>query len=478
MNEPTKAQRLSEVARFIDVEPLGWGDPRYVNLSDGRGPRNELDLLKRRLFQHDARDNRYAKIAFTGTRGGGKTTELLRLEQQVSHRFTPLHVYVDESLYGGCGFAELFLWIVDELVQKFERDKTPLDARLVEQVARWFFDVSVEQTDKVVSEITAEAEAKVGGKASLFWLSLGLFARLKSQIKGSTDRRKEIRGKLQQRASDLVARVNELLDNAQGVLTRHGNPGNPADLLIVVDNLDRLEPQVSSPLFFESGDILKQPKAHFIYTVPSAIDLAPMNIGTVFGDKFTLSTVKVRGQNGRAIKKGIDALVQLVAERIDVDAVFAKPRDVRKLAEMSGGSLRDLMRLLLNAQLLALADEREMIESTHVKEAVDRLRLDYEKSLFPGWAYYPILARIHRSKSELGESTDVADPEKARRYCDVFSKLLFSSSVLAYNGEDVWYDVHPVIQEIDAFKDAFKRAQSDAQAASKPETGEGQARRE
>ena len=50
---------------------------------------------------------------------------------------------------------------IDELVQKFERDKTPLDARLVEQVARWFFDVSVEQTDKVVSEITAEADRTV-----------------------------------------------------------------------------------------------------------------------------------------------------------------------------------------------------------------------------------------------------------------------------------------------------------------------------
>jgi hypothetical protein len=471
MNETTKARRLSEVARFIDVEPLGWRDPRYVNLSEGRGPRNELDLLERRLFQHDAQDDRYAKIAFTGTRGGGKTTELLRLEHRVSHRFTSLHVYTDASLYSDCGFAELFLWIVDELVQKFERDKMPLDARQVEQVARWFLEVSVEQTDKVVSEITKEAEAKVEGKASVFWLSLGLLARLKSQIKGSTVRRKEIRGKLQQRASDLVARVNELLYDAQGVLTKHGKP---ADLLIIVDNLDRLEPQVSSPLFFDHGEILKQPKAHFIYTVPNAIDLAPMNIGAVFGDKFTLSTVKVRGQKGRAIKKGIDALEQLVAERMDVDAVFAKPRDVRKLAEMSGGSLRDLMRLLLSAQLLALADERETIESTHVKEAVDRLRLDYEKSLFPGWAYYPILARINRSKSELGESTDVADPEKAHQYCDVFSKLLFSSSVLAYNGEDVWYDVHPVIQEIAA----FKKAKFDAQAASQPEAGEGQARRE
>jgi hypothetical protein len=466
MSEATKARRLSEVAKYVDVLPLRWGDERYVDISEGRGPSNELDLMSRRLFQYEARDNRFAKIAFTGNKGGGKTTELLRLEHQIAHRFTPLHVYVDESLYENCGFAELFLWVVDGLVQKFKDDGTPLDVRLTEDVARWFFDVSVEKTDQVVSEIKKEAGANAEGKLGLLGVSLGLFARLKSEIKGSTDSRKNIRGKLQQRTSDLIARVNLMLDNARLVLTENKKP---ADLLIVVDNLDRLKPEVSRPLFFDYGDVLKEPKAHMIYTVPIAVDLAPMNIATVFEDKFTLATVKVRNQQGRVNKRGIDALETIVAERIEIGAVFSNPRDVRKLAEMSGGSLRDLMRLLLSAQLLALVDENETIGSAHVKKAIHRMQLDYEHSLFPRPVYYPLLAQVHRSKAESVEGLDSSDPEEVQNFCTFFSRLLFSGSILEYNGDQVWYDVHPVIQQIDA----FKKALADAQAAANTEESEG-----
>jgi len=462
MNDFHKAATLAEVPRVVDLAPLAWGDPRYADIAAGRGGSNELRLMSTRLTQCDASDNHFAKIAFTGHRGSGKSTELLRLEHELSDRFTSLHLKADDALIDDYDYTNLFLWLADELVRKFENDGTPLDHRLAAKVANWFAAVTSTQTDQVKSAVDSEAEGKAGAKASLLGISLGIFARLKSSMVGSTERRTEIRRELQKRSDELVENVNLLLDNAQKALRDHGKP---ADLLIVVDNLDRLSPAVSRPLFFNNGDTLKRLRAHVIYTVPIASDLAPMNIGTVFEDKFTLSMVKVRKPGGKADKPGIDALAAAVAKRVEVDAVFGHSRDVRRLAEMSGGSVRDLMRLVQSAQLIARADGKDRIDAAAVREAVLRMRLDFERLLIPGRAYYPILARIHRSNSDGCDVVDSPAPDEVQKARDFFKQLLFNGSVLEYNGGRMWYDVHPVIQEIGAFRRGLGDAENPPQTA-------------
>ena len=46
-----------------------------------------------------------------------------------------------------------------------------------------------------------------------------------------------------------------------------------------------------------------------------------------------------------------------------------------------------------------------------------------------------------------------------------FSQLLFNGAVLEYNGADSWYDVHPVIEDIDGFRKALSHAEADQPAS-------------
>ncbi len=457
---PKKATKLSEVAAAVSLSPVESGDPRYVDMSAGRGGSKDLTLMRRCLEDHNARDNHFAKIAFTGHRGSGKSTELLRLEHEISGEFTSLHLYVDKTLLGDYDYTDLLLWLVDELVREFEKAGTPINPELAEEVATWFAEVTLGQIDLVKSEVMAEAEAKAEGKAGFFWLSLGLMARLKSMVAGSTEHRKEIRTKLKNKSSELIARVNLLLDDAYRVLDKHKKPAN---LLIVVDNLDQLLPEVSGPLFFENGGFLKQLRAHVIYTVPIASVLAPRNIGLIFENKFTLSMVKVHDESGKIAKMGVDAMVETIAKRVEIDSIFAKKQDVRKLAQMSGGSVRDLMRLVQIAQLFARVDDKDKIDAASVKQAIRKIRLDFERMLIPGRVYYPLLVQIHLVKSDVADGLEGSEPQKVQSYRDFFSELLFNGSVLEYNGERMWYDVHPMIQEIEAFKKALKHVQSPSQ---------------
>jgi len=120
-DEFRKASTLDDVPRVASLQPLPLGDRRYADLSAGRGS----DALTRlRIKVQDAArlgDARlgYDHIAFTGHRGCGKTTELLRLQHEVSAQFTPLHLYADEALLSDYDYTYLFLWLVDSLVGHF-----------------------------------------------------------------------------------------------------------------------------------------------------------------------------------------------------------------------------------------------------------------------------------------------------------------------------------------------------------------------
>lgn len=98
-------------------------------------------------------------------------------------------------------------------------------------------------------------------------------------MKGDVERRTTVRQRLRNSGNELVDQVNLLVDHATAKLKEKGRPH---ELLIVQDDLDRLPSEVARRLYFDHGDMLKQLRAHLIFTVPIAMVLAPWPIGTVF----------------------------------------------------------------------------------------------------------------------------------------------------------------------------------------------------
>jgi hypothetical protein len=227
--------------------------------------------------------------------------------------------------------------------------------------------------------------------------------------------------------------------------------------------------ETARQLFFESGDLLKQLRAHMVFTVPIAMVLSPWSIGNVFENSFFMPTLKPRNRDGKEVRKTVDALVSVLAARLDMDRLFSGRSVAKHLARACGGSIRDLIRLLNYAQLSARTRGGNTIDTRAAKEAVTTLRLDYEKLLVPGQVYYPVLARIHGSKDVEVLSGPIT-PEAAESSRAFLRDLLFNGSVIEYNGDECWYDVHPVITEIRGFKDALKkvpRTQAVRQGSSK-----------
>jgi hypothetical protein len=163
--------------------------------------------------------------------------------------------------------------------------------------------------------------------------------------------------------------------------------------------------------------------------------------------------VKLRHRDGSEFRKGHAALRELVAKRIDLDAVFQRGA-LNHLIKMCGGSMRDLMRLINYAQRAARSSKRDKIDLASAKDAVRKMRLDFERLLIPRQVYFPILARIHKTKHDFLPDASAADTTEVVKHQAFFSQLLFNGTVLEYDGGESWYDVHPVVQEIEGFREA------------------------
>lgn len=449
------AQTLSEAARQLDLAPLTASDPLYTPLDLGRGTK-ELSKMERFLRNAAENPDGFAKCAFVGGRGAGKSTFLFHLEERLRSEkvFTPVHVTLDPSLEADCDYTDLFLWMVDEIARQFADAGHPVDEAKLSDFAEWFAEKTNWTREDWNKEIGLETEAKAEGGAGLPGIfSLKLLARLKSRIVGSHQDRIEIRRHVQRYASELLEKMNDFLDHARKVLSKKGHP---ARLLIVQDNLDRMKSS-EARRFFETGtDMLLGIRADIIYTAPLALNLAPLNLGQSF-HVFTMPNVKVRLKEGKPYKPGLDALVELIRKRLSIDLLFANGKVPSYLAEKSGGSLRDLIRLLGDAALTAQVDGKERIDMESAKAAVRKISVGFIQMLRPGSTYYPILAEVHHRKTDFAIAGGEATPEKVASARAFFAELINNGTVLEYNGEDSWYDVHPALCDTEGFKDALAK---------------------
>jgi hypothetical protein len=448
-----RAENLEQVPRFVDRNPLRQGDPRWIDLAKGSG---STDPNKLRTYLRDNRDppnGEFATCLFTGHRGCGKTTELFRVVHDVRDAFTCLVVQPDDSLLGDLDFSDLFLWLFESLLSHLQDQEISLGEEVLKPFRSWFKEVDLEIADEIKEENEKEKEASIGGG---YWI-LKYLVRFKSIWKGNKTTRETIREKMQKYSTELIDLLNDVLDDAAEKLQEAGKHRN---LLIAVDKLDELSPEVARRLFHDHGDLLKQLHAHIIYTVPIATVLA-VNTGKIFDHKFILPMVAVRNRNGNKAKKGADVLVELLRQRMDLERLFSHKHLPGLLVEMSGGSPRDLIILVLEARLSALAMGRETIDRHCVDEAVNKMSNEFKRMLVPSQTYYPILARIHHDKTDWFANGEEASPIDAENHRQFFSKLLSDGVVMEYNGGQSWYDVHPCVQKIDLFEKAWNHVQSE-----------------
>jgi hypothetical protein len=416
---------LDEMYNAFTPTPLQPGDPAYVDCRAVRGDEDVVEDLGRTV----RRSREFTYQLYSGYRGSGKTTELLRLKKDLEDRgHVVVYFAADEEDISvqDAQYTDILLACTRHLLKKLrEANSTP--------ILNWLKGRLHDLKDLMLTEINIDQ----------ITLEVGLkeFAKIAAAVRTEPGQRQKIRERLEPHTETLIQALNAFIADGSKLSEK-------VKLLVIADNLDRIVPifrdngrSNHEEIFLDRHEQLKALNCHIIYTVP--ISLIYSRWATELKDNYgipqVLPSIMVRQIDGDLCKAGLDILKTIIRLRLPlglrevlVSQVFESEAVLQELCLTSGGYVRDLVQLMQEA--ITKTDVLP-ISAKAVQRATDALRDVYRRAVEED--QWEVLRQVHQSK---GIEND-----------DIHRSLLFSRCVLEYRYFDnqgdkrTWYDVHPVL---------------------------------
>lgn len=426
---PPPAHTLDDAIKLCD--PFSPLDPAIdlalvQNLDAFRGG-DRLSRIKRNILRSGGISTLHY---LSGHIGSGKTTELLRMKQNL------------ETDPRGADF-NLFYLDADLMLDRFDVDLEDILLGLWGVVARESRKAAFQALSEVWSEqIASNVRAGALGLPVVLQEALG---KLLGDIKlPSSSWKKDLRSALTPLVPVLIEGLNKAF---QAMLQEQAEARSPMDasqssgVVLLIDNLEKLgqsNRERVNHLFIERMIALRSLEAHLVITVPLYLCQSTEGASLTKGhgaEIVVLPMCKVRERQekgGREYEPGIEAMASLLKKRIDFARLFQDEDAARHVAQISGGCLRDALRLL---SLAINEHDDPPVTYTSIQRAEATVRGDYERALPE--RYIPILRAIAAQNSFPEECDDTTKQE-----------LLRSLFVLEYqNGDpEPWYDIHPLVE--------------------------------
>lgn len=442
-----KAREWISLARpaSVHIRRMGQTDIRTVQRALFQALRDRpLDLLDesdRRLYEplhdsdHDPVKRLFDTIEFSedesvqlvaGFRGTGKTTEFSRLEQQLWEAgYLVIRVDLDEyvDMHSAVDIRDFLLILAGAISDKLT-DERLLGAKEGIQKSFWesvrgFLPGRVEATE-------ATAKTPIGD--------------LKLAFRSDPSFRDRIRKAFAGRLAELVDQVR--IHHA-GVLQSLANrAGKPVKLVVILDSLEHLRGTMDTArgvrhsveeLFLTHASQIGLRDTHMVLSVPAFLVLQADNLAAQFvnGAVQAWPAYRVKSRSGGRTAV-VDRMVALVSKRGDWQRILPDQAALEEIILASGGHLRDLLNMLVEA--LHLAGKGVSPEAAEKVISVARR------------AYMPLYQDEIDVLRRIAETRDVRQiTTKEQEY---LLRFLDSGLVLCYMNDDFWYDVHPLVRDV------------------------------
>lgn len=433
---------LGNISRGVDpAQPVEPGDGIYVECDAERGDTNIIEDLSVVIL----RGGDQSCQLYAGHRGGGKSTELLRLQRYLEEQgcFVVYFTAVGESEDvdpEDAEYSDILFACTRHLLEKVKAaDPQP--------VLSWFRERWQELLDLGLTKISLEElNPEIGIKE---------IAKLSMTIRAVPSERAKIRALVNPHTVTLLEALNSFIADAKRRL-----PSNKSKLVVIVDSLDRIVPihkddgrSNHDEIFLERSGQLQKLDCHLIYTIPISMvhSNRASDLQSAYGSNPNLlPMIMIKTPDEKTNLKGLQKVKELIKNRFRPflpeanleGEIFESPEALEQLCQMSGGHMRELFIMLKSAlnrsKTLPIPDkavQRAITESRHIYRSVPNSNQ---------WLILAKVAQTHRIKNDQ-EHRD----------------LLFRRCILEYryfdsDGEmQPWYDVHPLIRGIQEFKTEF-----------------------
>ncbi len=383
---------------------------------------SRLELLKKEIIW-GAEKGLPTKFILSGHVGCGKSTELNRLtrdlerDEATRHSLLVVSYSINEILdLQGIDYTDIAFSIVVALYSKLQELDIALSPEEAQKVSDW-----INKEVETFTRKTLQAEVDVGTSEGLGRL-LSFISLIGISVKGRGEKVEETRFRIRKRASELRDLVNGIIRKVKEVTGKN--------ILVVIDDLDKLPRMEALQVFREEGPFLTLLDCMAIYT-------APVSLMYELGDSPALEPYKAypvpmfnvfKRENRQVNEEGVAKLEEMVYRRVHPE--LFEEGVVRRLALASGGVARHLVKMVQDSCLYCATFNIPRINNKVVDWVINEFKKDYSRRL--SHDDYLNLKKVYELKEFPGL-------ENAWEY-------LQSLCVLEYSNGNYWYDVHPVVE--------------------------------
>jgi len=434
---PMIAGNLNQIDSTLDSKALNENnyEDYYVATQEARGGEDPISEISRKIKNLEDKN---LKVLFSGFKGCGKSTELLRLQRALKEDFVIQIFSVRERLDpNNLSISEILIAMMRDLFEfvKNNHKTIRLSDKLLENLDNWSNTIYTEDDRHRGFDIEAGAGVTL---SPIFKNILGVMGKLgldfKSGRKFSQITKKEER----QTLSELIMNCNLLLFEIKKQLPEI----KKKNIVFIIEDLEKIDLNTAEELFYNYASQLTAVNCSAIYTFPISLVYNPRYtiILSEFNENFILPMIKVHDKSGQDYAPGIESVERIITKRI-APGLMSK-EVMGRFIQSSGGCLRDLFRMIKLAAGRAISRERDMIEETDFQYGFNKLKADYfnsisydERSGLDANDFFRILADCCKSKDKR--------PPDVKGMMDLKHNLC----ILGYN-TDTWFDVHPVVKEL------------------------------
>lgn len=326
MASTNRYDRLIQAYRNLDLFPLL--EPKTIEEFRVPYGQRTLALLKQEVSASLAN----GKVIFTGHRGCGKSTLLYQFARQMQQQghFIVFFSIANMVEMSDVNHVNILYAIVLMLMSEATKLKVPIPDQTKSTLLNWFTETKTKTYSDQLKQVLALGVDR-------------LFNFITGNLQKEDTFREEIKITYERRVSDLSTMIDRI---AAAIQTATGK-----EVLVIIDDLDKLDLSRVGSIYRDNINALFSPNIRVVFTIPIAVVREPQLLSTLqsVSTIILLAVTKFYSQEqahqpgGKPIEANVNLLVEALKKRIDSDLI--EPAVMQQLVLLSGGVLRELIRL-------------------------------------------------------------------------------------------------------------------------------------
>ena len=412
--------------------PLPPDDPIYepaLNAQTASGTDAVTEIAAEIDFQEGG-----GVCLFTGQRGTGKSTELLKLQ----HRLEGLGVvalYADLSEYvlltKPIEVTDFLIAMAGALSDRIENDARFAKDKLTHR-SYW---------ERLSHFLQSRVELKE------FSVKLGDYGDIKASLKNDPDFKQQVQQASRGHVTQIVADAHAFFREAVASL-RAASQMPDLKVVLIVDSIERIRGvgdeamdvfESVRNLFFAHADHLRIPLLHVVYTVPPYLSVLAAGVGALMGGatvRRLVSTHIFKDRSREIDPAGLAVLRHIVIRRFSAWASIYSTEALDRLAITSGGDLREFFRLLRQCLPSVRDDSQLPLSAEAVKHVESSARTEMLPIPSDHLSWLKLIAQSHDTCLQ------------SENQLPLLAHFLDNRLVMNYRNCSDWYDVHPLLRDL------------------------------